>query len=286
MLWWRGREGKGREGEGDGGGRGGDLLRRDKGENTNIQRSALRKTGQHEFISIFLPSHIPSKYKNHEAPLHFQLVPNALDVNLTLRLPSPPTKHQPPGPPTRQPAPSSKKSPVPPANGNRAQNSGWHTVRDTLALPLTSSHQRAQEPCSSLVFGGLYHRGSQEGGRVARWCRLAASRRGSPESSHQLVLCTKPPGDCWPLLCCMRGTLHKKRAFIPGPPSICWEPGPCLPSLSPLWERRAGELTGMGMANGHCWELERAWVGRVEWPRPSWYGYGVLYRTYEVSVPI
>lgn len=56
-------------------------------------------------------------------------------------------------------------------------------------------------------------------------------------------------GGCWPLLVLDEGTLHKKRAFIPGPLSICWEPGPCL---SPLWELGRADWDGLG-----CEELSR-----------------------------
>jgi hypothetical protein len=52
-MCFGGGEGKGREGKGKGTEAEGVeiFLRRDKGENTNILRSALSKTEQHEFIS-------------------------------------------------------------------------------------------------------------------------------------------------------------------------------------------------------------------------------------------
>jgi hypothetical protein len=112
--------------------------------------------------------------------------------------------------------------------------------------PRTAADQQPParpEPCSSLVFGRLYHRDPE---RVAEWqvgCRLHQGsqnrNRGSPESSHQLVFSTTPAGDCWWLLATAGagwGHATQKASLIPGPLSFCWEPGPCL---SPLWELRA-----------------------------------------------
>jgi hypothetical protein len=76
-----------------------------------------------------------------------------------------------------------QKSPLPPANSRRTQDSGWHTVQDTAAgppcnfLPARHSSVLSLGPCRPLVFGRLYHRDPE-------WVGSRGSR-GSPPPAPQ-----------------------------------------------------------------------------------------------------